>query len=115
MAGYVVRKVAFFFASVFVASVLIFVLIRAAGGNVAALVLGQDASPAAIDALARQYGLDRPWAAQYVQWVGAMLQGDLGRSFRTGQGVTALITAGLSVSVPLALSGLALGTLLAIP
>jgi len=115
MAIYVLRRFAFFLGAVFSASVLIFVLIRAAGGNVAAVLLGQDASPAAIDALAQAYGLDRPWPVQYLDWIGNMLHGDLGRSFRTSESVTALITSGLSVSIPLAMSGLVVGTLIAIP
>src|SRR4051812_22195865 len=115
MTLYVLRRLGFFAASVFAASVLIFVLIRAAGGNVAAVLLGQDASPAAINELALAYGLDRPWPVQYLGWVGNMLHGDLGKSFRTNESVTALITSGLSVSIPLAISGLVIGTLIAVP
>ena len=42
MAIYLLRKLAFFVGAVFVASVAIFLLIRAAGGNVAAIVLGKE-------------------------------------------------------------------------
>ncbi len=44
MVIYVLRKLAFFIGAVFVASVAIFLLLRAAGGNVAAIVLGKDAN-----------------------------------------------------------------------
>lgn len=112
---YVLRRLAFFFGALVVSSILIFALIRAAGGNVAAVVLGQDASPDAIDALAREYGLDRPYPVQYLDWVTGMLQGDLGQSFRTGESVADLVTSRLPVSIPLALSGLVLATLIAVP
>lgn len=115
MAIYVLRKLAFFFAALFIASVAIFLLIRAAGGNVAAVILGKNASAEAINALAREYGLDRPLFVQYFDWIGSMLQGDLGRSFRTNESVADLVTSRLSVSVPLALLGLLLGLLIAIP
>lgn len=115
MAIYMLRRLAFFLGATFIASLLIFLLIRAAGGNVAAVVLGKDASPAAISALAHSYGLDRPLPVQYLSWIGNMLHGDFGRSFRTNQSVTDLIASGLSISVPLAVSGLALGFLIAIP
>jgi peptide/nickel transport system permease protein len=115
MAVYALRKVAFFIGALLVASVLIFVLIRAAGGNVAAVILGKDASPAAIDALAHQYGLDRPLLVQYFDWMGSLLHGDLGQSFRTKESVTDLIVSRLSISIPLSVAGLVLGILIAIP
>ena len=87
MLTYVLRRLAFSLGAVVVASVLIFVLIRAAGGNVAAVLLGKSASAEAIAALAHQYGLDQPLSVQYFDWAARMLQGDLGRSFRTNEGV----------------------------
>lgn len=81
MAIFVLRRVTFFVGALALASLLIFALIRLAGGNVAAVVLGADASPEAIDALAHQYGFDRPLQVQYAEWIGEMLRGDLGRSF----------------------------------
>ncbi len=115
MAIYALRKLAFFLGAVFVASLAIFILIRAAGGNVAAIVLGKDATAEAINALAHAYGLDQPLPVQYFNWIANMLQGDLGQSFRTKESVADLVTARLSVSVPLALSGLLLGLIIAIP
>lgn len=115
MVIYTLRKLAFFVSAVFVASVAIFLLIRAAGGNVAAIVLGKDASATAIDALMSEYGLDRPLPVQYFDWISRLLQGDLGRSFLTKEAVTDLVLGRLSVTLPLAFSGLALGLLIAIP
>lgn len=115
MTIYVLRKLAYFLGALFIASVAIFLLIRGAGGNVAAVVLGKSATPEAIDALAHVYGLDRPLPVQYVDWISNMLRGDFGRSFRTNESVADLVTARLSVSIPLALSGLILGLLIAIP
>lgn len=115
MAIYLLRKLAFFIGAVFVASIAIFVLIRAAGGNVAAIVLGKDATAEAINALAHTYGLDKPLFVQYFDWIFKMFSGDLGQSFRTKEAVAELVTDRLSVSVPLALSGLILGLIIAIP
>lgn len=115
MTLYVLRKFLFFVAAVCVASIAIFLLIRAAGGNVAAIILGKDATAEAINALAHQYGLDRPLFVQYFDWIGKLLTGDLGQSFRTKESVAKLVTERLSVSIPLALSGLTLGLIIAIP
>lgn len=115
MAVYVLRKLAFFLGALFVASLAIFALIRAAGGNVAAIVLGKDATAEAIEALSHTYGLDRPLPVQYADWILKMFSGDFGQSFRTKEFVADLVTDRLSVSVPLALSGLVLGLIIAIP
>lgn len=115
MTIYILRRLAFFFGALIAASILIFVMIRGAGGNVAAIVLGRDASADAIDALSREYGLDRPFVVQYLDWITGMLQGDLGRSFRTNESVADLVVSRLSISVPLALGGLLLGLAIAIP
>lgn len=115
MTSYILRRIFFLLLAVFVASVAIFLMIRGAGGNVAAVVLGKDATPEAINALASEYGLDRPYVVQYLDWIGQMLQGDLGRSFRTRESVASLVLVRLPVSIPLALSGLLLGILIAVP
>ncbi len=115
MVNYILRRSIFLLLAVFVASVAIFLMIRGAGGNVAAIVLGKDATPEAINALVTEYGLDRPYIVQYLDWIGNMLQGDLGRSFRTKESVASLVLIRLPVSIPLALSGLLLGILIAVP
>ena len=99
MAFYVLRKLAFFIAAVFVASIAIFLLIRAAGGNVAAIVLGKDATAEAIEALVRSYGLDRPLIVQYFDWIAKLFQGDLGRSFRTKEAVADLVVGRLMMNL----------------
>jgi peptide/nickel transport system permease protein len=115
MLVFLARRFAFFVLALVVSSVLIFSLIRIAGGNVAAVMLGKGASPQAIDELMAELGLDRPLPVQYFDWVAGMLRGDLGTSFRTGEPVTDLLVDRLPVSVPLALAGLALALLVAVP
>lgn len=115
MAYYFLRRLAFTLGALIIASVAIFLLIRAAGGNVAAIVLGQYADGDAIAALNHEFGLDRPLGVQYLSWITDMLHGELGQSFRTGENVSDLVVNRLPISLPLALSGLVLGLLIAIP
>lgn len=115
MLVFLARRLAFFVLALVTASVLIFSLIRLAGGNVAAVMLGRAARPDAIDELEVELGLDRPLPVQYLDWVGGMVTGDLGTSFRTGQPVTDLLADSLPVSVPLALTGMAIALLVALP
>jgi peptide/nickel transport system permease protein len=115
MLVFLARRLTFFVAALLTASLLIFALIRLAGGNVAAVMLGKGATPEAIDALEAKLGLDRPLPVQYLDWLGGMLTGDFGRSFRTGEPVGELLTDSLPVSVPLAVGGLLLALLIALP
>lgn len=98
---------------------LVFLLLRAAPGDPASLLLGPSASPSQIAAQREALGLDRPLPAQYAAWLGRFVRGDWGTSIVTGRKARAMLadawpaTARL-VGVSLALSyllGLGLGLL----
>jgi peptide/nickel transport system permease protein len=98
---------------------LVFLLLRAAPGDPASLLLGPSASPTQIAAQREALGLDRPLPAQYAAWLGRFVRGDWGTSIVTGRKARAMLadawpaTARL-VGVSLALSyllGLGLGLL----
>lgn len=112
---FLLRRLGFFIVALFVSSVLIFSLIRLAGGNVAAVMLGKAATPEAINELMVSLGLDRPLPVQYFDWVWGMLQGNFGQSFRTGEDVTTLVAERLPVSASLALLGLLIAIIVALP
>ncbi|NLY53033.1 MAG: ABC transporter permease [Firmicutes bacterium] len=87
-------------------------------GDPAALILGTEADPEALELLRSQLGLDRPLLAQYSSWLQGVLRGDLGSSitFSRGYPVSSLILDALPVTIPLALLSigisLALGVVL---
>src|SRR5438093_3587524 len=83
-------------------SVLVFAMLHLTPGDPVAYMLGEDASPASIAALRRELGLDEPLAVQYVHWLGRVVQGDLGRSVRTGRPVAEAIGARLGTTLELA-------------
>jgi ABC-type dipeptide/oligopeptide/nickel transport system permease component len=60
---------------------------RLAPGDPAAIMLGAQATREDVERLRRDLGLDRPVALQYLQWMGRVLQGDLGRSIPLGREV----------------------------
>ena len=68
-------------------SIFVFAFVRLLPGDPARLVAGPDATPQDVAAVRASLGLDRPVWEQYVRYVGATLQGDLGRSARTKQPV----------------------------
>ena len=93
---------------------LIFFLMQAVFGDPVVLMLGRDADPATVARLRQDLGLDRPAYVQYADWLGRLLGGDWGRSFRTGQPVLDAIAARLPVSLELAVLSLALAVGLAL-
>ena len=73
------------------ASVFAFLIVAAFPGNVAALIaelLGGFVSQDVVDKVAEEYRLNDPLIARYGYWVADVLNGNLGRSFRTGEEVT---------------------------
>jgi peptide/nickel transport system permease protein len=86
-------------------SVLIFLLVRLLPGNIVEIIAGTEGqlSRAQRAAVLREFGLDRPLPVQYLLWLGNMLQGNFGWSFRTGQPVATLIASRLPITIELAL------------
>jgi len=70
---------------------------------------------ATIAALRADWGLDRPLAERYLNWLSGFVAGDWGRSFRTGEPVFSEFMQRLPLSLGLGLSGLGLAMLLAVP
>ncbi|MGH7322784.1 MAG: ABC transporter permease [Candidatus Rokuibacteriota bacterium] len=84
-------------------TVLIFLMLRLIPGTVVEQMIGADAvvSQAMVEQLKRFFGLDQPWYVQYSRWMGQLLQGDLGTSWRTGKPVLHLILERLPVTLEL--------------
>ncbi len=68
-------------------SVLIFVGTQILPGDVAQSILGQSATPQALANLREELGLNQPAYLRYVQWLGGLLQGDLGTSLTNGRDI----------------------------
>lgn len=91
-----------------VASFLTFGLGALGGANPAAAVLGDTATPADITRINHQFGLDRPFLAQYASWLGHALTGDLGHSYFTSVPVSTSIGQALPVDLSIAVLALLL-------
>jgi len=83
-------------------------------GNAAQMLMGPDASPEAVVALAQKLGIDRPPVERYWNWVSGMLVGNLGLSYAYSTPVGELVFERLGVTVPLALLAMTFTTLLAL-
>lgn len=97
-----------------VISIIVFAATQILPGNAAKAKLGKQATPAAVAALERQLGLNRPATTQYVDWVGGLLHGDLGTSLTSGRPISQslspllensgfLVLLSAAISIPLSL------------
>ena len=117
MRRYLVKRVLSLLLVLFGMSVLVFGAMRLLPGDVVDLMMGMQTSASGEDrdALERRYGLDRPVVVQYLDWMGGLLQGDLGRSLRTQQPVSQELMRKLPVTVELTILSVALSVVIAIP
>lgn len=93
-------------------SVLVFSIVHMIPGDPAVIAAGLEASPATVEAIRRDLGLDRPLGVQYGRFVTRALQGDFGTSVRTGAPVGREILDRLPHTMILAAGGVALAVLL---
>lgn len=106
MTRYLVRRVPSAIAVLVAASFLVFAMVRAVPGDPVTALAGPDASPDARAEIARQLGLDRPLLTQYVAWLHDVVTLDLGRSYRIGGDVSALVADGAVNTIVLTLAAL---------
>jgi peptide/nickel transport system permease protein len=97
-------------------TVLVFLMLRLIPGTVVEQMIGADAvvSAAMVEQLKAFFGLDQPWYVQYGRWLGGLLQGDLGTSWRTGKPVLTLIAERLPVTIELTLMAVGFALVLGI-
>jgi peptide/nickel transport system permease protein len=111
---FVLRRAAATLFAVLFLTALVFALMQAVLGDPVVLMLGRDADPATVARLRQDLGVDRPAHVQYLDWLGRLVRGDWGRSFRTGRPVLESIVARLPVTLELTLLSLGLAVVLAV-
>jgi peptide/nickel transport system permease protein len=118
MLGFVARRLLYLVPVLLAVSLLTFLIASLLPGDLAYVILGDQATPEKVAALRADMGLDQPIWWRYLSWLGNVLQGDFGRSFRTGQTVLQAVAERLPVSIELILlaqlGALAIGIPLAI-
>jgi peptide/nickel transport system permease protein len=114
-ASYLLKRIALIFYTLFVVSVLVFAITQILPADAAVMMLGENATDDALEALRQRMGLNDPVWMQYFNWAGGVLQGDFGTSLRTGQPVGPALLSALGTSLTLAAFSLVFMLVLAIP
>lgn len=102
--------------TVWLASLFVFIAVQALPGDVAQQILGQDATPEALQAMRDRMGLDRPIVERYFDWLGGLVTGDMGTSLVSGEPVGGTLLAHarntLLIAIPTILLGITLSVVL---
>lgn len=114
MSLFLLKRLVTLIATLIGASVVVFLVLEILPGNAAQILMGPDATPDAVAALATKLGLDQPASQRYWDWITGLLTGDLGISYAYSTPVSELVLERLTVTVPLAFMAMAITTVLAL-
>ncbi len=119
MGAYALRRLLALIPTLFVASIIVFSVVRLVPGDVLDLMLSENAyssgAPEDRAQLERALGLDKPLYLQYLSWAGNAVRGDLGHSLWRDTPVTQEIAARLGVTLELGILALLIALLIAFP
>ncbi|UCH42154.1 MAG: ABC transporter permease [Dehalococcoidales bacterium] len=102
MARFIARRLGLICITLLVVSVVIFVITELLPGDVAAMILGKEATEESLERLREELGLNRPAHERYLSWIGDVLRGDLGDSYALKMPITDIVGRRLRHSVILA-------------
>jgi peptide/nickel transport system permease protein len=115
MLGYVVRRIIATVPVMAVVALVVFSLLYIAPGDPAAIIAGDQASPADIERIRENLGLDRPFVVRFGEWVWHILHGDLGTSIFTNLPVTTMMAQRFEPTLSLMVITLCLAIIVAVP
>jgi peptide/nickel transport system permease protein len=121
VSSYVVRRLLSLVFTLFIISMVNFVLITLPPGDFLSTYVmqlsqsGQEIDESVLASLEKRFGLDQPIYIQYLKWITAFLRGDLGLSFEWNRPVSELIWSRLQFTMLISLCSLAFTYAVAIP
>jgi peptide/nickel transport system permease protein len=115
MLSYILRRVLSTVPVMAIVALFVFSLLYIAPGDPAAVIAGDQASPADVERIRQGLGLDRPFLVQFGSWLWHILHGDLGTSIFTNLPVSALIAQRIEPTLSLMVLTLGLAIVIAVP
>jgi peptide/nickel transport system permease protein len=113
--AYIARRLLQALPTLFLSSILVFLIIRLVPGDPARMMVGFDAPQEEVEAVRRSLGLDQSLPVQYVRWLGQIVRGDLGVSLINKFPVGDLVLAKLPATIELAVAAFVVSILVSIP
>ena len=115
MLAYVARRVLATIPVMVIVALFVFSLLYLAPGDPAAIIAGDQATPADVERIRAGLGLDRPFLVRFTEWFWGVLNGDLGVSIFTNLPVTRMIAQRIEPTVSLMVLTLVLSIGIAVP
>ena len=115
MVRYFINKLIILTILLFVVSIAVFSVLFVLPGDPALIMLGINATPETLANLRAELGLDKPFRAQYADWIFNLLSGKGSRSINYDVPVYGLIVSGLAVTGPLALMAMIFAVIISLP
>jgi peptide/nickel transport system permease protein len=113
--AFVVRRVLLTIPTLFVMSVVVFLIVRLVPGDPVRTMLGFRATEANVEQVRHQLGLDQPLLTQYLDFVGGILRGDLGTDIVSHESLSTLLAQRLPVTFELTGLAILLAVLVGVP
>jgi peptide/nickel transport system permease protein len=111
----ILNRIAVAIPTLFIVSLFVFALQHALPGDPFLVIAGEERDPEAIARLRALYRMDDPVITQYFAWLLQVMQGEFGRSLRTGEPVLGLILQKLPVTIQLAIASMVVAVLIGLP
>jgi ABC-type dipeptide/oligopeptide/nickel transport system permease component len=113
--SYAIKKILTAVTIMWAVATIVFMAMRLVPSDPAMVVLGEHATAEALAAFSKEMGLDRPLWDQYWEFIGGLIQGDLGRSLISNQPIAGQIWSLFPYTFNLAISSTIIGALIGIP
>lgn len=115
MAKYILKRILYMIPVLLGVTFLVFLIMHLAPGNVAQMLLGDNATAEQVEKLQHEMGLDQPILIQYLNYMKELLHGNLGTSYTSGESVNAKIMACFPYTLKLTLVAAVFSIILALP
>src|SRR5258708_9876476 len=115
MLGYVARRIRATIPVMGIVALFVFSLLYIGRGAPAGVMAGDQATPADVERIRQNLGLDRPFLVRFGEWFWHILQGDMGKSIFTALPVWTMIEQRIGPTVSLMIVTLLLAVTLAVP
>ncbi|CDZ54452.1 ABC transporter permease [Neorhizobium galegae] len=115
MANYIIRRLLMLVPMLLGVSLAVFLILHLIPGDPAQMAAGPDATPADVEQIRTNYGLDKPFVAQYGIYLSKLMHGDLGDSFQTLAPVTEGIARTFPATLELAVAGMFIAVFFGVP
>ncbi len=111
---YVTKRIISSIFSIFLITIVVFLIVHLLPGDPVRSMLGADADQAAVDATRKMLNLDKPLITQYISWLKGVLHGDFGRSLVMNVDIADLLKSRIPISLAITLPAFVIASIIGI-